>query len=152
MITRLEALKKLRGEYKQALFIFSNGLTSRDAARLFGLDGSLYLLHAMGEALSIGIGLARAQPDLTIVVVDGDGNGLMGSASWVLGVPPNLRYCVLANGSFETTGGQELPAPINWPSFCDVRQISANGEKSPTPPGPKAILEAVLKRIESVHK
>jgi phosphonopyruvate decarboxylase len=63
----------------------------------------------MGGAASLGLGLALAQPDKSVVVITGDGEQLMGIGS--LGTiavkqPKNLTIVVLDNGHFGETGMQ----------------------------------------------
>ncbi|MBL8961465.1 MAG: hypothetical protein JNJ98_16520 [Gemmatimonadetes bacterium] len=67
---------------------------------------------SMGQASSLGLGLALARPDLRVVVVNGDGSLLMnlGSLVTIAGErPPNLLMVVVANGVYEVTGGQPTP-------------------------------------------
>lgn len=57
----------------------------------------------------MGLGLALAQPDVSVVVLTGDGEQLMGVGSLgSVGVqqPPNLTIVVLDNGHFGETGMQ----------------------------------------------
>jgi thiamine pyrophosphate-dependent acetolactate synthase large subunit-like protein len=69
-----------------------------------------YTWGSMGLASSIGLGLALAQPERQIFVVDGDGSLLMNLGSlatigWTR--PANLVLVVLDNERYATTGGQE---------------------------------------------
>lgn len=139
MSSRKDAIKALLDHHPNSFFIFSNGLTSREAAYFERQDRCIYLLHAMGEALAVGIGLASSIPSLEIVVVDGDGNAQMGLSSWCLMPLPNIKYYVLANGIYETTGGQNIPALPFIPSWCNVIDISQGKIESPNPPDPKEI-------------
>ena len=69
--------------------------------------------QCMGSASSIGLGLALARPDKTVMVLDGDGSLLMqlGSLVTIAGqAPENLRHFVFANGLHQSTGNQQLPA------------------------------------------
>ena len=150
MIPRSEAIEAIKSRFPNSVFVFSNGLTSREAAGLLGLDGSLFLLHAMGEALPVASGLASARPDLSIVVVEGDGNALMGAACWPLGIPNNVHHFILENGEFETTGGQRLPGDTVWPAFSEVISVSSGGRQLPNPPAAAAILESLSERIMNV--
>ncbi|HYT25761.1 MAG TPA: thiamine pyrophosphate-dependent enzyme, partial [Actinomycetota bacterium] len=56
-----------------------------------------YLEHAMGLASSVGLGVALAQPDRRVVVIDGDGSVLMnlgGLTTLARYAPPNLTHLV----------------------------------------------------------
>lgn len=67
---------------------------------------------AMGSASSMGLGLALAQPERTIWVLDGDGSLLMqlGSlATIAAAAPPNLYHFVFHNGVYAFSGDQEIP-------------------------------------------
>lgn len=68
-----------------------------------------YLWGAMGGAVPVGLGLALAQPDRSVLVVTGDGEQLMGIgalASVAACAPANLTIVVLDNGHFGETGMQ----------------------------------------------
>lgn len=138
-MNRVEAIERIFTAHPGAFFILSNGLTSREAAHFLPRPDCLYLLHAMGEALSVGIGLAQADPSLEVVVIDGDGNALMGLASWSMMPVANLHYYILANGLFETTGGQALPALPFVPPWCRVLQVAPGKAQTPNPPPPEQI-------------
>ncbi|PZO80026.1 MAG: aldehyde dehydrogenase [Sphingomonas hengshuiensis] len=76
-------------------------------------DGNYYLWAAMGSAAMVGLGLATARPDRSVVVVTGDGELMMGfGALATIGIrqPPNLTIAVLDNGHFGETGLQESHA------------------------------------------
>jgi len=72
----------------------------------------LDIVGCMGSASTIALGLALAQPERRVVIVDGDGSLLMqlGSLVTVAGAaPPNLYHFVFENGVYETSGSQPLP-------------------------------------------
>ncbi len=67
-----------------------------------------YLEHAMGLASSVGLGVALAQPDRRVVVIDGDGSVLMnlgGLTTLARYAPPNLTHLVFDNESLLSVGG-----------------------------------------------
>ena len=77
----------------------------RDAAENF------YLEDAMGLALPLALGLAVAQPDRKVVVVEGDGGLLMHMGGLVtVGTvaPNNLTILLIQNGVHAASGGQAL--------------------------------------------
>ncbi len=66
----------------------------------------------MGKASSIGLGLALAQPDRKVLVLDGDGSLLMNLGTLVTisnKAPENLYHFVFENGVYAVTGGQPIP-------------------------------------------
>lgn len=70
-------------------------------------------LGNMGGAAALGLGLALAQPERRVMVVDGDGSLLMqlGTLASVAGAAPaNLYHFVVVNRVYETSGGQSIPA------------------------------------------
>ncbi len=73
----------------------------------------LDIVGAMGAASTIGLGVALAQPNRKVIVVDADGSLLMqlGSLVTIAGAAPaNLYHFVFENGVYETSGAQPLPA------------------------------------------
>ncbi len=67
---------------------------------------------AMSKASSLGLGLALAQPDRKVMIVDGDGSLLMNLGSLVTvsnKAPENLYHFVFENGVYAITGGQPVP-------------------------------------------
>jgi len=74
-----------------------------DSARIFPLWG------AMGGAVTMGLGLALAQPDKRVMVATGDGEMLMGIGSLAtvaVQAPKNLTICVFDNERYGETGMQ----------------------------------------------
>lgn len=67
----------------------------------------------MGGASSLGLGLALAQPQRRVIVLDGDGSLLMqlGSLATVAGAaPPNFLHVLFKNGVYQVSGSQPIPA------------------------------------------
>ena len=72
-------------------------------------DLNYYLWGAMGGAAMIGFGLARTNPDRSVLVVTGDGEMLMGMGSFAtiaVQAPKNLTIAILDNGYYGETGMQ----------------------------------------------
>jgi thiamine pyrophosphate-dependent acetolactate synthase large subunit-like protein len=67
---------------------------------------------AMGKASSVALGLALAQPDRKVMVLDGDGSLLMNLGTMVTvanKTPENLCHVLFDNGVYAVTGGQPVP-------------------------------------------
>ncbi len=67
----------------------------------------------MGGASSVGLGLALAQPQRTVIVIDGDGSLLMqlGTLATIAGAaPPNLIHFLMKNGVYQVSGSQPIPS------------------------------------------
>lgn len=109
---RAEALKTLAGfRTDEAVIVTMSALKEWNAfspsSLNFGLAG------AMGYASSLGLGMALAQPDRRVIVLDGDGSILMNLGTLVTisnMSPPNLVHFVLENGMWELPGRVPLPA------------------------------------------
>ena len=69
----------------------------------------------MGKASSVGLGVALARPDVSVVVLDGDGSLLMnlGSLVTIAGQAPEepRPRGVLTAATYDTSGGQPTPGP-----------------------------------------
>lgn len=70
-----------------------------------------YIPSAMGQAPPLGLGLALAQPERGVIVVNGDGGMLMnlGALVTIAAHPANVYVLILDNGIYEVTGGQPTP-------------------------------------------
>ena len=93
----------------EALVIAGLGSAAYDVFAAGDRERNFYLWGAMGGATSIGLGLALAQPQQSVLVITGDGEQLMGIGSLgTIGVkqPKNLTIVVLDNGHFGETGMQ----------------------------------------------
>jgi sulfopyruvate decarboxylase subunit beta len=121
----------------------------------------------MGGASSFALGLAIAQPERRVIVVDGDGSLLMqlGSlASIAEAAPKNLYHVVLVNGVYETSGHQKTPGAgkLNFAAlakaagyadafeFSDPAVLSERLPAVMDTPGP--ILLALYVDVESVRQ
>jgi sulfopyruvate decarboxylase subunit beta len=67
-----------------------------------------YIPSAMGHAPALGLGLALAQPERGVIVVNGDGCMLMnlGSLVTLADQAAQVYLLILDNGLYEVTGGQ----------------------------------------------
>ena len=91
------------------LIIATTGYTGRELYAADDRPNQLYMVGSMGCAVSLGLGLALAQPERRVIVLDGDGAALMRlGALATVGYerPNNLVHVVLDNGVHESTGGQ----------------------------------------------
>jgi phosphonopyruvate decarboxylase len=101
----------------------------------------------MGCAVSFGLGIALAQPQRPVIVLDGDGAALMRlGAQSIVGYeqPKNLCHVLLDNAIHESTGGQATVArSVN---FCAI--AAANGYSQVHSIGePAQIAAAVAKSV-----
>ncbi|MCX2684639.1 thiamine pyrophosphate-dependent enzyme [Pseudomonas sp. DCB_AW] len=108
-LCRREVVRTLLAGRKDVLVVTGLGSASYDVMAAGDHDGNYYLWAAMGSAITVGLGLANAQPEKSVVVITGDGELLMGFgalATVSLQKPANLTIVVLDNGHFGETGMQ----------------------------------------------
>ena len=67
-----------------------------------------YIPSAMGHAPGLGLGIALAQPQRGVIILNGDGCTLMnlGSLVTLANYPANVYLVIIDNGHYEVTGGQ----------------------------------------------
>ena len=107
--SRRAFVSRLLDATPEALVIAGLGSAAYDVFAAGDRERNFYLWGAMGGATSIGLGLALAQPQQSVLVITGDGEQLMGIGSLgTIGVkqPKNLTIVVLDNGHFGETGMQ----------------------------------------------
>lgn len=76
-------------------------------------DLNLACIGFMGGASALGLGVALAQPEREVWVIDGDGSLMMqlGSLGTIAGAKAeNIVHFVVHNGVYETSGAQPLPS------------------------------------------
>lgn len=91
------------------LAVFTTGMISREAFVAGDRPRNLYVIGSMGLASSLGLGMALAQPQRLVVVVDGDGSALMSMGALAMiarEAPRNLLHVVLDNEVYGSTGNQ----------------------------------------------
>jgi thiamine pyrophosphate-dependent acetolactate synthase large subunit-like protein len=106
---RDEAVRIAIGALGDELCVVCNGMIGREVFTAKDREANFYMIGSMGLGLSIGLGLATARPDKRVVVLDGDGNLLMGLgvlASAAAAAPENLLHLVLDNEAHASTGDQ----------------------------------------------
>ncbi|WP_029538921.1 MULTISPECIES: thiamine pyrophosphate-dependent enzyme [unclassified Rhodococcus (in: high G+C Gram-positive bacteria)] len=114
----------LLSEVPDALMVTGLGSPSYDVCAAGARPRNFYLWGAMGAATPLGLGLALAQPDESVVVITGDGEQLMGIGALgtiAVQAPPNLTIVVLDNGHFGETGMQPSHSSLGT-DLCSVAQ------------------------------
>jgi sulfopyruvate decarboxylase subunit beta len=105
---RIDALKAVYPQLTQCIVVTIMGAVSAELQSLGHCPGFLYLLHSMGLASSLGLGIALNRPELKVVVLDGDGSVLMnlgGLTTLARCHPRNLVHVVFDNESLLSVGG-----------------------------------------------
>ena len=95
-----------------------------------GQSLDLPLSGAMGKAANLGLGLALAQPDRKVFVLDGDGSLLMNLGSMVTNAnkaPTNFYHFLFNNGVYAVTGGQPIPGSevSDWEGMAQAAGYAA---------------------------
>ena len=92
-----------------SILIATTGFTGRELFSISDRVNHIYMVGSMGCASSFGLGLALARPDLKIIVIDGDGAGLMRMGNFAtIGTyaSNNFIHILLDNEVHDSTGGQ----------------------------------------------
>jgi phosphonopyruvate decarboxylase len=109
-LTRPDVLEAVQRHSRPTdAIIATTGFIGRALYALGDRANQLYMVGSMGCASSLGLGLAVAQPQRRVIVLDGDGAALMRlSALATIGYerPPNLLHLLIDNEAHESTGGQ----------------------------------------------
>jgi phosphonopyruvate decarboxylase len=108
-IDRRQFVADLVAGAPEAIFVAGLGSPSYDLFAAGDRALNFYLWGAMGASVPVGLGVAIAQLERSVVVVTGDGEQLMGiGALGTVGArqPANLTVVVLDNGHYGETGMQ----------------------------------------------
>lgn len=110
-VKRIEALETLQNAIdEKTVLLATTGVTGRELFELEDKRNQLYMVGSMGCISSLGLGLSLVNPNLKVVVIDGDGSLLMRMGSLATNAyykPKNLYHLLLDNGMHESTGGQK---------------------------------------------
>jgi thiamine pyrophosphate-dependent acetolactate synthase large subunit-like protein len=117
--SRARAIETLFGLVPDSVpVIICNGFPSREAFRIGDRPTHFYMLGSMGMAAAIGLGVAQAKPNKKVVVLDGDGNVLMGLGTLATAGALRLKnfiHVVLDNEVYGSSGNQ--------PSYSQVVRL-----------------------------
>ncbi|MFT5218490.1 MAG: thiamine pyrophosphate-dependent acetolactate synthase large subunit-like protein [Planctomycetota bacterium] len=112
-LDRRQVVKSLLQDRGELLVVSGLGSPSYDVMAAGDHDCNYYLWAAMGSAVTVGLGIAKAQPGRKVLVITGDGEMLMGLgalATIAVQKPANLSIAVLDNGHYGETGMQSSHA------------------------------------------
>lgn len=105
---RLDALRAIYPELEGRVVVTIMGAVSAELQSIGHRPNFFYLLHAMGLASSVALGIALTRPELGVVVLDGDGSILMnlgGLTTLARYRPRNLVHVVFDNETLLSVGG-----------------------------------------------
>jgi len=105
---RLDAMQAIYAQLEQHVVVTIMGAVAAELQSIGHRPNFFYLQHAMGLASSMGLGIALSRPELTVIVLDGDGSLLMnlgGLTTLARYRPKNLVHIVFDNESLLSVGG-----------------------------------------------
>jgi sulfopyruvate decarboxylase subunit beta len=105
---RIDCLEAIYEDLADCAVVTIMGAVAAELYSLGHRPNFFYLEHAMGLASSMGLGIALAQRERKVVVVDGDGSVLMnlgGLTTMARYAPGNLTHIVFDNESLLSVGG-----------------------------------------------
>src|SRR6266516_718174 len=105
-LPRRAAIAQILAERQDTLVVTGLGSPTYDCAAVGDHPLNFYLWGAMGIAVTVGLGLALAQPKRRVLVVTGDGEMLMGLgalATVAMKGPNNLSILVIDNEHYGET-------------------------------------------------
>ena len=105
---RIDCLRSIYDRLGECAVVTIMGAVAVELYSLGHRSNFFYLEHAMGLASSIGLGIALAQPERKVVVIDGDGSLLMNLGTLTTMAryaPGNLTHIVFDNESLLSVGG-----------------------------------------------
>ena len=105
---RIDALRAIYPSLERCIVVTIMGAVSAELQSLGHRPGFFYLLHSMGLASSMGLGISLLRPELQVVVLDGDGSILMNLGALTTMAryrPRNLVHVVFDNESLLSVGG-----------------------------------------------
>lgn len=112
------------------VLVATTGFTGRELFAVEDRKNHIYMVGSMGCASSLGLGIALARPDLKVVVIDGDGAGLMRMGNFAtVGsyAGNNLIHILLDNGVHDSTGAQATVAGnINFAKIAEASGYSVS--------------------------
>ncbi len=113
VMNRLDLTKRLVARLERGEVVVGGiGNSNFDLVGAGARAENFYMLGSMGMAVPIGLGIAIAQPNRRVFVLDGDGSLLMNLgclATVAQQAPENLTIIVWDNASYQITGMQDSP-------------------------------------------
>ena len=108
------ALEALRAARRPGDVVVTSMGSAREWMAMGPLDplDFVFVPSSMGEAPSLGLGIAMAQPERRVIACNGDGSMLMNLGALVTvasEAPDNLVVIIFDNGVYEVTGAQPVP-------------------------------------------
>ncbi len=109
-MNRTECFKYVASKITREAVVTNLGTNTVDFSSIKDRPENYYMRGGMGLTASTGVGIAIAQKDRKVIVLDGDGSALMNMGAIPLigdQAPKNLVYVVVDNQMWLETGGQQ---------------------------------------------
>jgi thiamine pyrophosphate-dependent acetolactate synthase large subunit-like protein len=120
---RRNAVARILADRGDLLVVTGLGSPTYDCAAAGDHPLNFYLWGAMGSAVTVGLGLALAQPKRRVLVITGDGEMLMGLGALATAAakkPSNLAIGVIDNERYGETGMQ----PTHTSAGVDIAGVA----------------------------
>ena len=149
-MSRLDLTRRVLDAVGDEIIVAGIGNAGFDLFSAGDRPTNFYMLGSMGMAIPIGLGLALAQPERPVVVMEGEGSVLMnlgGLATVGREAPENLTIIIWDNGQWQLTGGQ----PVATERTCDLAAVgvACGIGSSAAPPNEDDFDAAVRRAIDS---
>lgn len=122
-MSRADLTRRIVGLASDELLVSGIGNATFDLLGTSDRDENFYMMGSMGLGIPIALGLALAQPERTVVVMEGEGSILMNlGALATVGreAPQNLTIVVWDNAQWQLTGGQAVATSAT----CDIAAVA----------------------------
>jgi thiamine pyrophosphate-dependent acetolactate synthase large subunit-like protein len=145
-LNRLTLTQRVVAVADNALIVAGIGNAGFDLATAGDRPENFYMLGSMGLGIPIGHGLALAQPERPVIVLEGEGSVLMNlGALATVGreMAENLTIVIWDNEQWQLTGGQRLATA----STCDLATVARGcGIVNVTTPADNDSFESDIRR------
>lgn len=131
-LLRRSTVARILADRGDLLVVTGLGSPTYDCAAAGDHANNFYLWGAMGSAVTVGLGLAMAQPRRRVLVITGDGELLMGlGALATTGAkkPENLAVAVIDNEHYGETGMQRTHTSAGV-DLAGIARMAGFGETS----------------------
>src|SRR6266540_4445029 len=122
-LARRSAIARILADRGDMLVVTGLGSPTYDCAAAGDHPLNFYLWGAMGSAVTVGLGLALAQPKRRVLVITGDGEMLMGLGALATAAvkrPDNLAILVIDNEHY----GETVMQPTHTGAGVDLAGIA----------------------------
>ncbi len=147
--SRKSYLERLAPRSGGRIVVCCLGGASRLWAEIQPQGSNLFLTDFMGLPISVALGMAVAQPEKSVIAMEGDGGLMMKMETLITAgakAPPNLLILTFFNKTYDASGGQPLPTDqIDLEDFAKAARFP----QTATVDSPKAFETALDRMLDS---